>query len=138
MSPSARDAQDSLDAIGQAQTSARRHSTDNGVFYLAWGVGIIVGLALFDIFSGPVATGIWAAIAASLTVWTAAYMRRQPVRVRSFNHFIWWGFYYAAILVGGILLFPSRPTGLFTIIGVLAAAPVLLIGLRKRFGPRGA
>lgn len=130
-------AQDSLDAISQARATARRHSNDNGTFYLIWGVGMVIGLALFDVFTGAVATGIWAAIAVILTVWTGVYMRRQLVRVKFFNHFIWWGSYYAAVLVAGILLFPTRPAGLFTGIGLLAAAPILLIGVRKRFGRQG-
>ncbi|HEX9038286.1 MAG TPA: hypothetical protein VF808_14990 [Ktedonobacterales bacterium] len=138
MSSSPHDAEERLNAIRNAQVAARRNSNDNGVFYLMWGTGIVIGLAMFDLFAGPVATGIWVTIAALLTVWTSVYMRRQPVRVKFFNHFIWWGFYYAAILVGAIYLFPSRPPFLFTAVGLLAAAPMLVIGLRKRFGARVA
>jgi hypothetical protein len=138
VSTSPQDAEESLRAIRGAQVAARRNSNDNGVFYLVWGVGIAVGLALFDVFSAGVATGVWVAIAALLTVWTTVYMRRQPVRVKFFNHFIWWGLYYAAILLGGIFLFPSRPPFLFTAIGLVVAAPILIIGLRKRFSVRAA
>jgi hypothetical protein len=138
MSSSPHDAEESLNAIRSAQAAAQRNSNDNGVFYLIWGGGIVVGLALFDLFSEPLATELWVALAALLTVWTVTYMRRQPARVKFFNHFIWWGFYYAAVLVGGILLFPSRLHFLFTAIGLVAAAPILIIGLRKRFSARAA
>src|SRR5262249_39599230 len=131
MPPTSRDARESLDSIAQAESVAKRHSTDNGVFYLVWGVGIVLGLALFDVFSGELATALWVVVAVMLTLWTTLYMRRQPVRVKFFNHFIWWGFYYAAVLIAGIRLFPTRPFGLFSAIGLIAAAPILLIGLRK-------
>jgi hypothetical protein len=138
MPSSPQDAKESLSAIHGAQVAAQRNSIDNGVFYLVWGAGIAAGLTLFDLFSGVVATSLWVVIAALLTVWSTLYMRRLPVRVKFFNHFIWWGFYYAAVLFGGIFLFPSRPPFLFTTIGLVAAAPILIIGLRKRFGARTA
>ena len=132
MSADPANARQDLELVEQAERAARRNSIDNGGFYLVWGVAIVVGLALFDLFSNWVATGIWLVIALAATVWTIVNARQRPVQPRRFfNHFIWWGFYYAVILIAGILLFPSRPPFLFTAIGLLAAAPILIIGVRQ-------
>jgi hypothetical protein len=132
-------AREDLDNIARAQRAATANSMDNGVFYLVWGAAIVVGLALFDLFTNWVATALWITIALAATAWTILYARRRPVQPRRFfNHFIWWGFYYAAILVSGIWLFPSRPPFLFTAIGLLSAAPILLIGLRQWLRAREA
>lgn len=132
MSVDPANARQELDLVERAERAARRNSIDNGMFYLVWGVAIVVGLALFDVFTNWIATALWVVIALAATTWTILDARRHPVRPRRFfNHFIWWGFYYAVILVGGILLFPRRPPFLFTAVGLLSAAPILLIGLRQ-------
>jgi hypothetical protein len=132
MSADPANARQDLDLVKRAERAASRNSMDNGVFYLVWGAAIVVGLALFDVFTNWIATALWVAIALVATVWTIIYARQRPVQPRRFfNHFIWWGFYYAIILVGGILLFPSRPPFLFTAVGLLSAAPIVLIGLRQ-------
>jgi hypothetical protein len=133
------DARQDLDLVERAERAARRNSIDNGAFYLVWGVAIVVGLSLFDLFANWVAIVLWMVIAFAATIWTVLDARRYPVQPRRFfNHFIWWGFYYAAILIGGILLFPSRPPFLFTAIGVLSAAPILIIGVRQWLRAREA
>jgi hypothetical protein len=125
-------ARQELARVARAERAARRNSIDNGMFYFVWGVAIVIGLSLFDLFTNWIATGLWIGIAFAATVWTVVMARRRPVQPRRFfNHFIWWGFYYAAILVGGILLFPTRPPFLFTVIGLLSAAPILVIGVRQ-------
>ena len=132
MSVDPANARQELELVERAERAARRNSIDNGVFYLVWGVAIVVGLSLFDLFTNWIATALWIVIALAVTVWTIVTARQRPVQPRRFfNHFIWWGFYYAAILMGGILLFPSRPPFLFTVIGLLAAAPIIFIGLRQ-------
>ena len=133
------DARQDLDLVKRAERVARRNSIDNGAFYLVWGIAIVVGLSLFDLFTNWVAIVLWMVIAFAATVWTVLDARRYPVQPRRFfNHFIWWGFYYAAILIGGVLLFPSRPPFLFTAIGVLSAAPILIIGVRQWLRAREA
>jgi hypothetical protein len=139
MSGDPADARQELDMVARAERAARRNSIDNGAFYLVWGIAIVIGLALFDLFASWIASALWLAIAVAATLWTIRYARKRPVQPRRFfNHFIWWGFYYAAILVGGILLFPSRPPFLFTAIGLLSAAPILIIGARQWLRAREA
>lgn len=122
----------SLEDIKRAQAAAERNSVNNGVISIVWGILIIIGLTLFDIFPGSVATWIWVGIAVVATLWTTLYGKRLPVQPRKYrNPFIWWGFYYAVLLVGGILLFPSRPPFLFTGIGLLAALPLIILGVRQ-------
>jgi hypothetical protein len=132
MSVDPANARQDLEIVRRAERAARRNSIDNGLFYLVWGVAIVVGLALFDLFTNWVAIALWMAIAFAATIWTVLDARRHPVQPRRFfNHFIWWGFYYAAVLMAGVLLFPNRPPFLFTAIGLLAAAPILIIGARQ-------
>jgi hypothetical protein len=125
-------ARQDLEIVQRAERAARRNSIDNGLFYLVWGVAIVVGLSFFDLFTNWIAIALWMVIAFAATVWTVLDARRHPVQPRRFfNHFIWWGFYYVAILIAGVLLFPSRPPFLFTAIGLLSAAPILIIGVRQ-------
>jgi hypothetical protein len=125
-------ARQDLETVARAERAARRNSIDNGLFYLVWGVAIVIGLSLFDLFTNWIATALWVVIAVALTIWTIVTARQRPVQPRRFfNHFIWWGFYYVAILMAGVLLFPSRPPFLFTAIGLLSAAPILIIGVRQ-------
>ena len=128
-----------LEIVQRAERAARRNSIDNGMFYLVWGVAIVVGLSFFDLFKNWIAIAGWMVIACAATVWTVLGARRHPVQPRRFfNHFIWWGVYYAAILIAGVLLFPSRPPFLFTAIGLLSAAPILIIGVRQWLRAREA
>lgn len=125
-------ARQDLEAVARAERAARRNSIDNGLFYLVWGVAIVVGLSFFDLFTNWIAIALWMVIAFAATVWTVLDARRHPVQPRRFfNHFIWWGFYYAAILISAVLLFPSRPPVLFTAVGLLSAAPIFIIGVRQ-------
>jgi hypothetical protein len=127
------EAEEHLRLVQRAQKAAERNSIENGVIFFIWGGLIAIGLALFDLFSGPVATGIWAAIAAIGTVVTARYASRfgvVPRKPRSPWIFLAiMVIYYPAILVGGILLFPSHPRFLFTVIGLLTALPLIVVGL---------
>jgi hypothetical protein len=132
-------ARQDLEIVQRAERAARRNSIDNGIFYLVWGVAIVVGLSFFDLFTNWIAIALWMAIAFAATVWTILDARRHPVHTRRFfNHFIWWGFYYAAILIAGVLRFPSRPPFLFTAIGLFSAAPILIIGVRQWLRAREA
>src|SRR5262245_185694 len=125
-------ARQDLEIVQRAERAARRNSIDNGLFYLVWGVAIVVGLSFFDLFTNWIATALWMGIAFAATVWTVLDAQRHPVQPRRFfNHFMWWGFYYVIILIAGVLLFPSRPPFLFTAIGLLSAAPILIIGMRQ-------
>jgi hypothetical protein len=122
-----------LEAIKKAQNAAQRNSPNNGTIPLVWGVLIIIGLATFDVFPGPVAGIVWGGIAAVAGVWTAVYgsrLRVQPRKVR--NPFIWMIFYYPILLIAAILLFPNKPPFMFTIVGVLTALPILWAGLQMR------
>jgi hypothetical protein len=136
------EAEEQLRLVQRAHKAAERNSIENGMIFLVWGVLIAIGLALFDLFSGPVATGIWAAIAVSGTVVTARYASRfgvVPRRPRS-----GWIFlavlciYYPVILIGGIRLFPAHPHFLFTIIGLLTALPLFVAGIVQQWRTRGA
>jgi hypothetical protein len=139
MSVDPANARQNLDLVERAERAARRNSIDNGAFYLVWGVAIVFGLTLFDLFTNWIAIALWMVIACAATIWTVLDARRYPVQPRRFfNHFIWWGFYYAAVLMTGVLLFPSRPPILFTMIGLLSAAPILVIGLRQWLRAREA
>ena len=139
MSVDPADARQDLDLVERAERAARRNSVDNGAFYLIWGVVIVIGLALFDLFTNWISIALWMVLAFAATIWTVLDARRYPVQPRRFfNHFIWWGFYYAAVLITGVLLFPSRPPFLFTVIGLLSAAPILAIGLRQWLRAREA
>ncbi len=123
-----------LRLVQQAQARVERHSVNNGVTLLLWGGLIIIGLALFDLFSGPVAGGLWGAIAALGAVVTARYAARQPVQPRRTKGLVvllvTLLVYYPIILIGGIRLFPQHPPLLFTTIGVLTALPLLIAGGR--------
>ena len=129
-----REAQEQLRVVQAAQAQAERHSINNGVVLLLWGGLIIVGLALFDVFAGPVAGGLWAGIAAIGAGVTGSYASRLPVMPRKTKGLtvllITLLIYYPIILFGGIFLFPQRPPLLFTTIGVLTALPLLITGGR--------
>jgi hypothetical protein len=132
-------ARQALETVARAERAARRNSIDNGLFYLVWGVAIVVGLSFFDLFTNWIAIALWMVIAFAATVWTVLDARRYPVQPRRFfNHFFWWGFYYVAVLIAGVVLFPSRPLFLFTAIGLLSAAPILIIGMRQWLRAREA
>ncbi len=142
MSIERHEAEEQLRLVQRAQKAAERNSIENGVVLIIWGILIAVGLALFDVFSGPVATGVWAALAVVGTLVMVRYASRfrvLPRRLRSP-----WIFlailclYYPAILVGGILLFPSHPHFLFTTIGLLTALPLVVVGIVQRQRTREA
>lgn len=150
-------AAEALHAIEQAKVVAARYSQNNGVVQLVWGCVIFICLVGFDVFPRlaalfvrtGVAIGIGVAIAAVVTglaaggtaAWTAAYAKKLPVhpfKVENPRLFLWWGMYYAVIVllgtIGGALLFGSRASFLppfwFTVMGLICAAPLLISGWR--------
>ncbi len=127
------EAREQLQIVQQAQRATQRNSIENGVLLIVWGILIAIGLALFDVFSGPVATGIWVALAALGTVGTARYAARfrvVPRRPRTpWFLLVILALYYPVVLIGGITLFPHHPRFLFTAIGLLTALPLILAGL---------
>jgi hypothetical protein len=140
MSIEPQEAQQHLRIVQQAQARAEHHSVNNGVVLMLWGVLIIFGLALFDLFSGPVATGLWAALAALGTIATGRYASRLPVQPQRTKGMVvllvTLVIYYPIMLIGGILLFGHKPF-LFTTIGVLTALPLLIAGGRLWVRSRG-
>lgn len=138
------EARQHLEIIGHAQRRAVRHSINNGVVLILWGGLIALGLSLFDHFSGPVATGLWGALAVVGTVITARYGARLPVRARRWGGPMFWtmlvvmAIYYPILLLGGIALFPQRTPWLFTAVGLLTALPLVVVGalLWRRSGER--
>jgi hypothetical protein len=134
-----REAANSLKLIDQAEQVAARHSHNNGVIQLAWGVVVLFALPLYDLLPSAVASSVFFIIVILVAVWTILYARRILIQPRKWRYsgpflFLWWGIYYAVVLVGGIYglqwLFHGRPPFMFTAIAIVAAAPLLYVGLR--------
>ncbi len=144
---------ESLRAIEQAKGVVSRHSENSGMIQLVWGVVVLLGMIGFDVFPrlvawlfglkvsagmGPVAAALFLVLlAAGTSLWTIWYRSHRPVKPLKIENkalFILWGFYHSAVIFLGTLfgVFLSRPPFWFTLVGVLSAAPLLIIGWRMR------
>ena len=142
-----------LRTISQAEAAARRHSPNNGVVPLVWGAAILITMAGFDALprlaadpdAGILAAGAFCGIIpVAAAAWTRLYRRRLPVQPRTLERprlYFWWGLYHAAVVCGGMALgFELArllhrhcvPTGTFTLIGFLDAAPLFWVGWQQR------
>ena len=139
-----RQAEESLRTIEQARQVASRHSLNNGVILLVWGAVVVLCLISFDVFPlvfssiaiGAAVAAVVTGIAAGLTgFWTARYGQSLPVHPLRMEHpriVVLWAFYYVIVLFGGIfgalLLLHRFPPFMFTVLGLVAAAPLLIKG----------
>ncbi len=134
-----KEAAESLKLIEQAQQVVSRHSHNNGVIPLVWGIVILLALPMYDILPPPIASIAFFIIVGLTAFWNVMYAMRIPVQPWKWKYkgpflFLWWGLYYAIVLIGGVSglqwLFHGKPPFMFTIIAVVAAAPLLYIGWR--------
>lgn len=144
---------DALRTISQAEATARRQSQNNGTVPLVWGAAVLMTMVGFDAALGLAAdpdVGILAAgafcgvIPVATAAWTSLYRRRLPVQPRALDKprlYFWWGLYHAAVVFGGMALGYGLarlqhqhgvPTGTFTLIGLLDAAPLFWVGWQQR------
>jgi hypothetical protein len=135
-------AQESLEIIHQAEISVQRHSLDNGVYLIGWGIIIALALTTFDIFPPQIASAVMTGILFLGSILTVLYARQVKVQIR-YPKFVpvmalSMGIYYPIILLGGIALFRHTPH-LFLWIASLTAAPLVIAGiLRWRHVRKGA
>ncbi len=134
-----KEAAESLKVIEQAQQVVSRHSHNNGVIPLVWGIVVLFALPLYDLLSSSIASIVFCIIVSLTVIWNVLYALRIPIQPRQWKYkgpflFLWWGIYYVVVLIGGIYglqwFFHGRPPFMFTTIAFFAAAPLLYVGLR--------
>ena len=145
METNTQQARESLQVISQAEAAARLNSPNNGTVPLVWGSVILVCMVSYDLVPPIFALAVTVAGAFAASRWSCSYQRCLPVKplkVDKPRMFSVWGLYHGAVLMGGIALgthfwhAPMRP-GAFTLIGLLDAAPLLLIGWTQRRRAQG-
>src|SRR5258706_5617894 len=134
-----KEAAEALKVIEQAQQVVSRHSHNNGVIPLVWGIVILLALPMYDILPPPIASIAFFIIVGLTAFWNVMYAMRIPVQPWKWKYkgpflFLWWGLYYAIVLIGGVsgLRWPfhCKPPFLFNIITVCAAGSLSCIMLR--------
>lgn len=138
---SSHDAAGMLREIERARLATARHSVDNGVVLMVWGLTFLLDMVAFDL-SRPTGSPLAAVIFmlgfnGAVLWWRWRYTRRQPVRLRQIvtNRVIFlWSWYYVALIglgVGGWAIVIGRfPPLWFTLLGALGALPLLAHGAR--------
>ena len=140
METETRQARESLRAISQAEAAARLNGPNNGTVPLVWGVVVLVSLIVYDLVPTLVAPAFNLVAAVAASAWTMSYRRRLPVKPLKVEKpwlFGAWGFYHAIVLMGGMALgthfwHTTMQPGAFTLIGLLDATPLLLVGWSQR------
>ena len=141
---------EALRVVRHAETLAARNSKNNGIIPLVWGMSVFFVLAGFDflprLFSDPdlgllVSGGLPSIVPLGTALWTTRYQRRLPVQPLKVDYprlFTYWGFYHAAVLMGGLTLgthfwrLHCMRLGTWTLIGLVDAAPLLWVGWNQR------
>ncbi len=141
MQTSSRNAAAMLRKIEQVRLATARHSADNGVVLIVWGMTFLLDLVAFDLSrltGSPLAAIIFVTgFNAAVLLWRWWYIRRQPIRLRRVitNRVIFvWSWYYVALIGLGIggwaIVLGAFPPLWFTLLGALGALPLLVSGVR--------
>ncbi len=74
-----KEAAESLKVIEQAQQVVSRHSHNNGVIPLVWGIVVLFALPLYDLLSSSIASIVFCIIVSMTVFWNVLYALRIPI-----------------------------------------------------------
>jgi hypothetical protein len=130
-----------LREIERAQVVVARHSEDNGVVLLVWGITILLDMIVFDVcyqqgYKAPVPAVVFMCclnpVVLGWRFWYVRHLPIQPLKVRTNKIIFYWSFYYMALTcVGaGVFVIGVHPPFFWSLLGILVALPLLISGWR--------